>query len=110
MFRAPVWEVVGSEFSKSDRHSADGISIRFPRVTKIRGKIRGSHVCHLKNNTSSLCYKLKNVILIRMTDDKDYKTHTNLVELKALVASSKEGTDMSKAKKGKAGGKTTGPK
>ncbi len=45
-----------------------------------------------------------------MTDDKDYKTHTNLVELKALVASSKEGTDMSKAKKGKAGGKTTGPK
>ncbi|KAE9416801.1 hypothetical protein Angca_004027, partial [Angiostrongylus cantonensis] len=33
---APVWEITGAEFSKSDKHSADGISIRFPRVTRIR--------------------------------------------------------------------------
>jgi DNA ligase-3 len=32
----PVWEIVGSEFSKADRHTADGISIRFPRVVRIR--------------------------------------------------------------------------
>lgn len=33
----PVFEIVGAEFSKSDgAHTADGISIRFPRVTKIR--------------------------------------------------------------------------
>jgi len=33
-----VWEVSGSEFSKIDdsNHTSDGISIRFPRVTKIR--------------------------------------------------------------------------
>ena len=31
-----VWEITGAEFSKSDIHTADGISIRFPRVTKIR--------------------------------------------------------------------------
>jgi len=33
---SPVWELTGAEFSKSDTHTADGISIRFPRVTKIR--------------------------------------------------------------------------
>ncbi len=34
--KAPVWEVTGAEFSSSDVHTADGISIRFPRVTRIR--------------------------------------------------------------------------
>ncbi|KAL3861294.1 hypothetical protein ACJMK2_007333 [Sinanodonta woodiana] len=34
--KAPVWEIVGAEFSKAEIHSADGISIRFPRVTKFR--------------------------------------------------------------------------
>jgi ATP-dependent DNA ligase I len=33
---SPVWEITGAEFSKAELHSAAGISIRFPRVTKIR--------------------------------------------------------------------------
>ncbi|KAK3104567.1 hypothetical protein FSP39_005106 [Pinctada imbricata] len=33
---APVWEISGAEFSKADIHTADGISIRFPRITKFR--------------------------------------------------------------------------
>lgn len=33
---APVWEIAGAEFSKAEVHTADGISIRFPRVTKVR--------------------------------------------------------------------------
>ena len=33
---APVWEITGAEFSKSTAHTADGISVRFPRVTRIR--------------------------------------------------------------------------
>lgn len=33
---SPVWEITGAEFSKSDAHTAGGISIRFPRVTHIR--------------------------------------------------------------------------
>ncbi|MCP9263895.1 DNA ligase [Dirofilaria immitis] len=33
---SPVWEITGAEFSRSDNHTASGISIRFPRVTKIR--------------------------------------------------------------------------
>ncbi|KAL1509486.1 hypothetical protein ABEB36_004211 [Hypothenemus hampei] len=33
----PIWEVTGAEFTRQhDVHTADGISIRFPRVTKIR--------------------------------------------------------------------------
>ena len=34
--KAPVWEIVGAEFSESKNHTADGISIRFPRVSRIR--------------------------------------------------------------------------
>lgn len=49
--QAPVWEITGAEFSKSEMHTADGISIRFPRMTRIR-------------------------------DDKDWKTATNLHQLK----------------------------
>ncbi|XP_051786734.1 DNA ligase 3 isoform X1 [Erpetoichthys calabaricus] len=32
----PVWEITGAEFSKSEAHTANGISIRFPRCTRIR--------------------------------------------------------------------------
>ena len=31
-----VWEVTGAEFTKAEIHTADGISIRFPRVTRQR--------------------------------------------------------------------------
>ncbi|XP_059161186.1 DNA ligase 3-like isoform X2 [Physella acuta] len=34
--KAPVWEVIGAEFSQAEIHTADGISIRFPRVQKFR--------------------------------------------------------------------------
>jgi ATP-dependent DNA ligase I len=33
---APVWEIEGTSFSISSNHTADGISIRFPRITKFR--------------------------------------------------------------------------
>ncbi|XP_071109964.1 DNA ligase 3-like [Haliotis cracherodii] len=34
--KAPVWEIIGAEFSKAEVHTADGISIRFPRIQKFR--------------------------------------------------------------------------
>uniref|UniRef100_A0A8C5BIR0 DNA ligase n=1 Tax=Gadus morhua TaxID=8049 RepID=A0A8C5BIR0_GADMO len=61
--KAPVWEITGAEFSKSEMHTADGISIRFPRMTRVR-------------------------------DDKDWKTATNLPQLKELFRISKENTDF----------------
>ena len=33
---SPVWEITGAEFSKAELHTASGISIRFPRVTRVR--------------------------------------------------------------------------
>lgn len=53
--KAAVWEITGAEFSKSEAHTADGISIRFPRCTRIR-------------------------------DDKDWKSATNLPQLKVPAA------------------------
>ncbi|XP_054610904.1 DNA ligase 3 [Dunckerocampus dactyliophorus] len=61
--QAPVWEITGAEFSKSEMHTADGISIRFPRMTRIR-------------------------------DDKDWKSATNLSQLKELYRISKENCDF----------------
>ncbi|XP_061596279.1 DNA ligase 3 isoform X2 [Cololabis saira] len=61
--QAPVWEITGAEFSKSEMHTADGISIRFPRMTRIR-------------------------------DDKDWKSATNLHQLKELYRISKENFDF----------------
>ncbi|KAK6053951.1 hypothetical protein COOONC_08544, partial [Cooperia oncophora] len=63
---APVWEITGAEFSKSENHSAGGISIRFPRVTRIR-------------------------------NDKDWKSATNLAELKKLYECSKTKTDFDRS-------------
>ena len=34
--KCPVWEISGAEFSKAELHTAAGISIRFPRMTKMR--------------------------------------------------------------------------
>jgi DNA ligase 3 len=35
-FEMPVFEVTGAEFTQSDVHTANSISIRFPRITKVR--------------------------------------------------------------------------
>ncbi|XP_042897129.1 DNA ligase 3 [Parasteatoda tepidariorum] len=34
--KSSVWEITGAEFTQTDIHSAKGISIRFPRLTKVR--------------------------------------------------------------------------
>ncbi|XP_023939121.2 DNA ligase 3 [Bicyclus anynana] len=34
--KQPVWEITGTELTKANIHTADGISVRFPRVTRIR--------------------------------------------------------------------------
>ncbi|XP_013192403.2 DNA ligase 3 [Amyelois transitella] len=34
--KQPVWEITGTELTKANIHTAGGISVRFPRVTRIR--------------------------------------------------------------------------
>ncbi|XP_008570835.1 PREDICTED: DNA ligase 3 isoform X1 [Galeopterus variegatus] len=74
--KAAVWEITGAEFSKSEAHTADGISIRFPRCTRIR-------------------------------DDKDWKSATDLPQLKELYQLSKEKADFTVVA-GDEGSSTTG--
>lgn len=81
--QAPVWEITGAEFSKSEMHTADGISIRFPRMTRVR-------------------------------DDKDWKSATNLHQLRELFRISKENFDFkvtagpSRDDRGSSGGESGG--
>ena len=51
---APVWEITGAEFSSSNIHTASGISIRFPRVTRIRDDKDWSNATDLERLKVSL--------------------------------------------------------
>lgn len=46
--KMPVWEITGAEFTNSEAHTAAGISIRFPRITKIRVDKSGDHANDLE--------------------------------------------------------------
>ncbi|XP_076632497.1 DNA ligase 3 [Colletes latitarsis] len=59
--KQPVWEITGAEFTNQGVHTADGISIRFPRVTRIRDDKDWSHATTLnelrslfKNSSESI--------------------------------------------------------
>lgn len=45
----PVWECMGTEWSKSTSHTANGISIRFPRIIKFRDDKDWSTATNLKH-------------------------------------------------------------
>lgn len=47
-FKMPVFEITGAEFTKSEAHTADGISIRFPRITKQRNDKSATDATTLK--------------------------------------------------------------
>lgn len=88
--KAPVWEITGAEFSKSNVHTADGISIRFPRVTRIRDDKdwkTANDLPHLKVKKNSLltwkfsvyCRKKKpNLFLWAITIDRHYHIREKL--------------------------------
>ncbi|XP_037730801.1 DNA ligase 3 isoform X2 [Drosophila subpulchrella] len=50
--KMPVWEITGAEFTKSEAHTASGISIRFPRITRRRSDKsakEANDLAHLEN-------------------------------------------------------------
>lgn len=61
----PVWEITGAEFSKSDAHTASGISIRFPRITRIRRDKSTKEATNLKE-LEKLCQTSKDNINVDM--------------------------------------------
>uniref|UniRef100_A0A034VFR9 DNA ligase n=1 Tax=Bactrocera dorsalis TaxID=27457 RepID=A0A034VFR9_BACDO len=46
--KMPVWEITGAEFTKSEAHTAAGISIRFPRITRLRVDKSADHANDLE--------------------------------------------------------------
>jgi len=71
--KCPVWEITGAEFSKAELHTATGISIRFPRMTKMRPDKNWKTATSLKE-LQHLYSESKNNIDINIaggTDDED---------------------------------------
>lgn len=58
-FKMPVFEITGAEFTNSEVHTANSISIRFPRITRIRDdkspkeSTKLSELTHLYNESKS---------------------------------------------------------
>jgi len=74
--KSPVWELTGAEFSQSDVHTADGISIRFPRVTKFRDDKSWKEATNL--DRLKTLYKLSkeksNILEEEQKEDQDKKS------------------------------------
>ena len=66
----PVWEITGAEFSKAEMHTAGGISIRFPRVTKERSDKTWATATSLEE-LRTLYDESKNSIDINMKSESD---------------------------------------
>jgi len=70
--KSPVWEITGAEFSKAELHTANGISIRFPRVTKIRNDKSAQDATNLQE-LEHLYSESKQHIDIDMSDETQTK-------------------------------------
>ena len=61
-----MWEITGAEFSHSTKHTADGVSIRFPRVTRIRDDKDWKTATDLKH--LKVCVPVRDVRIISFID------------------------------------------
>lgn len=68
----PVWEITGAEFTKSGEHTASGISIRFPRITRLRDDKSAEHandLPHLEQLFEASKNNINVDLLIKGCDD-----------------------------------------
>ncbi len=76
---SPVWELTGAEFSKSNSHTADGISIRFPRVTRVRHEKSWNEATNLQQ--LKLLFKTSKLTEVDQTvENKNNETKRKLSE------------------------------
>ncbi len=77
--KSPVWELTGAEFSKSNSHTADGISIRFPRVTRVRHEKSWNEATNLQQ--LKLLFKTSKLTEVDQTvENKNNETKRKLSE------------------------------
>lgn len=101
----PVFEITGAEFSKSEIHTADGISIRFPRITKQRNDKSPNEATSL-NELKNLFEASKDGHNLQMLtdglDDDDIDIKTTLQGVSGTLSPKKrkhESSDSDKADK-----------
>ncbi|KAL4707273.1 hypothetical protein ACJJTC_019811 [Scirpophaga incertulas] len=81
----PVWEITGTELTKANLHTADGISVRFPRVTRIRDDKSWDSATNLE--------ELKHIY-----KTSKEKTDVTLLDKLAVAASAEEESPKKKLK------------
>jgi len=107
--KCPVWEITGAEFSKAELHTAAGISIRFPRMTKMRPDKNWKTATSLKE-LQHLYNESKNNIDINIAggsdDDDDQNTEDNKNNNNTTKRKQSGTLDISPSKKVKTESKT----
>lgn len=83
--KSPVWELTGAEFSKSDKHTADGISIRFPRVTKQRHDKSWKEATSLQRLKELFAVSKQKSDIVQDDDDDDDKEEDEKMEVDEVV-------------------------
>ncbi|XP_055848015.1 DNA ligase 3, partial [Episyrphus balteatus] len=71
--KMPVWEITGAEFTSSNAHTANGISIRFPRITKLRNDKSPKEATSLHELQNLVTASKNNVnvdLLLKSCDDE----------------------------------------
>ncbi|XP_055923098.1 DNA ligase 3 [Eupeodes corollae] len=83
--KMPVWEITGAEFTNSNAHTANGISIRFPRITKLRDDKSPNEATSLQElqNLYTASKNNVNVDLLLKTCDDDTE-----IDIKTSMAGS----------------------
>ena len=97
--QCPVWEITGAEFSKAELHTAGGISIRFPRVTKERTDKTWATATNLEE-LRNLYDESKNNIDININTASDEEIGEDDLQKKRTSDSPVKGSSAKKAKEG----------
>ncbi|XP_043951575.1 DNA ligase 3 [Drosophila biarmipes] len=110
--KMPVWEITGAEFTKSEAHTASGISIRFPRITRLRSDKsakEANDLAHLENlydaskknvNVDLLltnCREDDEKLNLEKTPQKETKIKRNQTSSTKKLKRSKTGSDDEEA-------------
>ncbi|KAM8703106.1 hypothetical protein ACLKA7_005438 [Drosophila subpalustris] len=70
----PVWEITGAEFTQSEAHTAGGISIRFPRITRLRSDKTAKEANDLEHLEQLYAASKKNVNVDLLLQNANEKT------------------------------------
>lgn len=91
--KMPVFEVTGAEFTQSDTHTASSISIRFPRITKVRTDKSPEQATNLEElihlfNESKAGVNLDELNKLKSTEsDEDIKDNVATSSISTKLAS-----------------------